>query len=341
MDDLGKAFEGLQRTAAVEFAPLITSITTSLTDMVASAGGGRDFFKGLADSAADFLINVLTVTEAISEIIADTAERIKGILDRLQAQDEKPHTSLLGKAYDALYGKGGTYNTAAEAILPGSTVNSPKTGSWSKGIESGYESVKDAIKKRRGELDDLMAGVGKGDKGGPNTELDTKTTALTKSLRDQVEAYGLAGGAAERFKLSRLGATDAQLAGIDASIRELTALQSLTEGSGRGLNIFQEQADKMAQLNNAMRNGIITADGFAAAQRKLNKELGKKMDAEALKVFQDIAPPLDKLRAGIDSMDQLFAAGKIDAQAVCGGSRQAVGGYRFQGRGSPPRGGDE
>ena len=94
-------------------------------------------------------------------------------------------------------------------------------------------------------------------------------------------------------------------------MRELNTMRDITEGVGRGLNIFQEQADKMAKLTDAMQKGIITADGFTAAQRKLNEEFGKKASTDAMKVFQDLATPLDKLRSTMEDMDGLLGRGLI------------------------------
>ena len=71
MDDLGKSWEGLQRQAAISFAPVLAEGATALTDMLNSGDKGKAFFDSLAEGAMTFLVDVLKGMKDVYTLMKD------------------------------------------------------------------------------------------------------------------------------------------------------------------------------------------------------------------------------------------------------------------------------
>jgi hypothetical protein len=302
--EMENSFGRIKMTLTAELAPVVKSIADWTSNAAGAAGGGLR--KGFHDAA-------VTLTDGLSKAVDETADLLLLLHKVEKVFAFKGNGDWIAKQKKA--------NDDFQASLKKWGIHGP-TGNMDDAFETGIEKLR---KDAHTQLDLAKSGLdGVGGDGGPfgdskiNSikDFSKEIGELSIRLGASISSYGMAGEAMERYKLSQMGATAAELAGVDAGIAELSVMKSLDEQTGRGANAVQQAADKFGRLTGALFESKISLSGFAAEWGKFTKELGKSLDTDVRRVIDDLRSPLDKLKDSYQNLQalRLVPNGITDAQ---------------------------
>jgi TP901 family phage tail tape measure protein len=166
---------------------------------------------------------------------------------------------------------------------------------------------------------------------GTNAEALEGIAKLTEKLTEQVATFGLSAGQAEIYKLRQLGATDADLAQVQALTSKLEALEAETKAredleaaASRIIDqtrtpLEQFQAEK-AELETLLSEGLIDTETFeraiTAAGEGLGEGLNEQISAGALELGSQEARSAILQAQGAGSGDGLKDVAKTGREQV-------------------------
>jgi hypothetical protein len=118
-------------------------------------------------------------------------------------------------------------------------------------------------------------------------DLSDKIRSFGDALHDQIDAFGKGAEAAQRFKLAREGATAADLAGVDAALKQLDVLKENKELHDDAQRVIEETQSPLEKFNERLGKlgvylsaGEITVQQYATALAKDYKDLMPKASEE-------------------------------------------------------------
>jgi hypothetical protein len=298
--EMENSFGRIKLTLVSELAPVVKNIADWTSDTAGVAGGGLR--KGFHDAAA-------TLVEGLGKAV-DVSADLFLLLHRI----DKFFTFKGDSDWVAKQKKA---NDDFQASAQKWGLHGP-TGAMDDDFEQGIEKLrKDAhshLDMAKSGLDGVATGadVLGGSKLNSVKDFSKEIGELNLKVSGQIASFGMAGEALERYKLSQMGATAADLAGIDAGIAKLSLMKSLDEQVGRGATSVQQAADKFGRLTGAFVEGKVSLVGFAAEWSKFGKELSKTLDSDVWKVVDDLQSPIDKLKNSVQHLQMLrLASGGI------------------------------
>lgn len=294
MDHMDKTLKGLQRSFAVEFAPVVTRLADGLSRIVEKLGGGKAIFSELAKLTVEYLPKFGSMLEGVVLNLIVVGEEIKQISD-----------TLTGKGFGKMLG----LSPASQIVL------SSMLGFHAEGHSDVYKAAKEAMDKFNKELkggvdpaldelkrllDDLGKPQGPMGKAAEQTEKTKEAfDKLKESMEAQLEAADGNSKTLQKFLDAHKDVTAAQREELELINKQLEAKKeqdklnkeeeehvkkSLDEAKklqDEALTGYEKLRDKMRDLQGYLAAGQISYGQYAAAVAKDFGEL--KSAAEGVK----------------------------------------------------------
>jgi hypothetical protein len=283
MSELGSVVSAVGNQLAIQLAPFVTAaveqfgeLTKTGFNMGQIVSNGLELVGTGVGIVADVVhtlglgFNYLQAgaTTAIAYVIKGIASLAEGLeyLVNLLPGVEADFSSTLKTMGDDMMALADEQWAHAQMEL---TKEPPSTG-----IKSFFDSIQEQSKLARESI--MATNTETKSLGAQFVDLASKIKESEKSLAQQVATFGKSDAGVEAYKLKMLGATDAQLANINALGKQLEALE--------------KQKDAMEKA----------------------KEAEDKLTERGKSIFEETRKPLEKYNAKIKELEDLLDAGKID-----------------------------
>lgn len=307
LDHMAKAFEGLQRTAAIEFAPVISGIADQVTEIISQAGGGKELFKSLAEGTKNFVVTLVTGIQTVSIQVMNMAQQVKALIDYWSPQN-KTEGDKAKAAASSREEKGWQNQEEADSFFmemlhPGWGINKTRTdkGAWGSQAKQFFDPIIAGLKeggdKAIKELTDTLDRLGKAKPPVDKQEALIKTAdEYINKLNDETDALeqGIKGVVASKLAHDGLNASKLQEIEIaqkqldlmkktdDSRKKDEDEIKKITEGREGTIDKLR---DKMKDLNRYFEGGHITKPQYAMALAdefsKLDKDKPEPKHPEA------------------------------------------------------------
>lgn len=241
-------------------------------DAAAAGGGVANAFEGVGRAAAVTVEAIHVGQLAWTGFAAAGQTAIAGLVGMLADMTEAVNsfmTSITGKQYDS------TFIRAYADELAVTAKASTKNFEQLKAAGSGADRIAALFDKIRGRAGPVAgAGVAKAVPAGAdaavNAKLEKSTSDLEKSLRTEIATFGMAGKAAEIYKLKLAGATKEQLAMATALDKQLQGMELREQFESPVAKLAKERA----RLQGLFDAGQIDKGLFGKAMATAREGLG-------------------------------------------------------------------
>ena len=316
LKDLDLIVKGIQRSLAVEFAPIVGAIAEAFAKWKMEGGDIRAVMKTVAEVVGQILAAILEAVQAILELtgaagklkvkpedMTEVQKAAQAKIDELEKQKPSAWNIINPFSWFSAAEELDAINDKIKAIQKEAGLNSPLDLLISAMRNLGKET--DSLLKKG---KDLGAGL-------PNEQtlkLAEDCRELKEKLQAEADAFGASAEAVQRYKLYTRGASAEQLKDIDDLLAQLKILKQITEiGTGAG-NIFDDYRVKMNRLIDAFTAFKITREEFMRGIDKLKESLENSALAKAAEIFKETRSPLETFKAKVEEIQKLAQSGKID-----------------------------
>jgi hypothetical protein len=282
---LDAAMKGIQRQAAIAFAPILGAAAEEFDKFFANKEGFRDFWQGVAQAAGQGLATALEWLDAVIVKLKEAGAWVKEMIDDYHSlKDLGP--SLAGSAANALPFP---FNLAPGVLGGGAQA--------AAGVSKEKGFLQDTVDKLRnpaayGAAFDFFKKFGDGSLGAARDaaqlsaaqeKLDNEAVELAQSLQGQIEAFGKGAEAAKIWKLEQEGANDALLKTSRALLQQRDSLKLMDEMRKSAQALGKELASpletfeaKIEELQTYLAEGLIDAETYARGAAKAFEAIAPK-----------------------------------------------------------------
>lgn len=294
MDRLGKVFQGIAQTVAIELAPYIDALATKFTD-TATAGGGIgpiviNAMRGVATGiayAADILnlfkagwnvlqLGVGTAVLGVVATLEQLAKAIDWVLEKVTGKSSGV-SEFLGHMREGIVE--GMQQDAAEAGQAWDDAingkNRKAVGEFFDDVQSKSQTAAEAIAENAEKMRGGLASVGEAAEEGMS-----KAAAAIAEMRKELEQLGMSDSEKSIDNLKRMGATDSELAEAREILLKVDAEKAKKEVEEIGRAIaeanqtpLEKWEEAIAQANTALLAGVIDQEMFDRELERQNKLL--------------------------------------------------------------------
>jgi hypothetical protein len=276
--DISRALDGIQRQAAVAFAPLIGSAAEWVSGLLKDKEGLKDFWKSFADSVEGAAVVALNYIDQIIDSIGDLGKMFKTQLTELAGWGD-----TIKNLFSLKPPKGGVFSH-----LLGFEKDVPTTGVILEGDKKTGSNISGDVAKMlhdwRENAAKKLGQSGTATLADSGTKFDDKEAAkkltasigeLDKALGSQIAGFGKGADAAKIWRFEQDGATDAMLKSTRALAAQADALKVMDEMKKHAADLAKDLQTpletfegKLEDLQNMLQAGLIDTELYARGAAK-------------------------------------------------------------------------